>query len=164
MAIECMPFITLILRINVQQKISAEGWKYLMHYCDPHSNFDGEIMVFGAMSGRDIQKYVDALSSFGFVKPDNGDKSDMVIWEGPFGATTEVPEWLTTVDVEFFDDETQAVKAWKLTNSGVYNLLDFHRSPELPMKGYECDWAPKIGKIGALTKEDSSNNGQLDLI
>ena len=73
-----------------------------MYYSDPHTNFDGEIMVFGAMSGQDIQRYVDTLSSFGFIEPNNGNNSDMVIWEGPFGATTDVPEWLTTVSVEFF--------------------------------------------------------------
>ena len=26
-----------------------------MYYSDPNTNFDGEIMVFGAMSGREIQ-------------------------------------------------------------------------------------------------------------
>ena len=148
MAIRLMPFITLILRVNVQQEISAAGWKYLMYYSDPYTNFDGEIMVFGAMNGHDIQQYIDRLSSFGFVGPDSGDKSDMVIWEGPFGATSEVPKWLTTVDVEFFDNNTDAVQAWKLTNSGVYKLLDFHNSLEVPIKGYECDWEPRIGKIG----------------
>ena len=29
MAIELMPFITLILRVDVEQEISAAGWKYL---------------------------------------------------------------------------------------------------------------------------------------
>jgi hypothetical protein len=149
MAIECMPFITLILRVNVQQEISAKSWKFLMYYSDPNTNFDGEIMVFGAMSGQDIQQYVDRLSSFGFVEPNNGDHSDMVIWEGPFGATSDIPEWLTTVSVEFFDERTDDIQAWKLTDSGEYNLLDFHSTAKLPMKGYECDWEPKIGKIGS---------------
>jgi len=54
MAIQLMPFITLILRVNVKQKISAEGRQYLMHYSQPQKNFDGELMVFGAMNGQDI--------------------------------------------------------------------------------------------------------------
>lgn len=147
MAIRLMPFITLILRTSVEQNISSDGWRYLFHRCDPHQNFDGEIMVFGAMSGRDIEQYINELMSFGFIGPDNGDKSDMVLWEGPFGPTSDMPSWLTVVDVSFFDASLKGCKAWKLTNSGVYRLLDFHASHEAPTKGYECDWPPLIGKI-----------------
>ena len=147
MAIRIMPFITLILRPHVQQEISAEGWRYLFHHCDPHRNFDGEIMVFGAMSGHDIEVHIDALTSFGFIGPGNGENSDMVLWEMLFGPTSDMPSWLSVVDVTFFDDTASPCKAWKLSDSGVYQLLDFHTGIEAPTKGYECDWAPLIGKI-----------------
>lgn len=147
MAIKLMPFITLIVRINVQQKISAEGWRYLMYYSQPQKNFDGELMVFGAMNGRDIEDYEKTLTSFGFIGPDKGEKSDMVVWESIFEAVTYVPSWLSVVDVKFFDAEKPDVRAWKLTDSGVYRLVDFSNRAELPTKGYECDWQPFIGKI-----------------
>ncbi len=147
MAIRLMPFITLILRPGVEQEISAKGWRYLFHHCDPHRNFDGEIMVFGAMSGRDIKIYIDELTSFGFIGPGNGEHSDMVIWEMPFGPTSGMPSWLSIVDVKFFDRTTKNCKAWKLSSSGVYRLIDFHSAIEAPTKGYECDWPPLIGKI-----------------
>lgn len=147
MAIQLMPFITLILRVNVKQKISAEGWQYLMHYSQPQKNFDGELIVFGAMNGQDIDNDIKNLTSFGFVGPDKGEKSDMVVWESIFEAVTYVPSWLSVVDVKFFDEEKPDVRAWKLTDSGVYRLVDFSNRAELPMKGYECDWAPLIGKI-----------------
>ena len=147
MAIRLMPFITLILRSNVEQEISAKGWRYLLHYCDPHRNFDGEIMAFGAMSGRDIETYIEDLTSFGFIGPDNGENSDMALWAMPFGPASYMPSWLSVVDVKFFDDPAKNCKAWKLSNSEVYRLIDFHLEIEAPTKGYECDWPPLIGKI-----------------
>jgi len=147
LAIRIMPFITLILRPHVEQEISAKGWRYLFHHCDPNRNFDGEIMVFGAMSGRDIELYIDELTSFGYVGPDHGENSDMVLWEMPFGPVAEMPSWLSVVDVTFFDGARKPCRAWKLSNSGVYQLIDFHTKIAAPTKGYECDWAPLIGKI-----------------
>ncbi|MEN8677229.1 MAG: hypothetical protein ABF298_07585 [Alteriqipengyuania sp.] len=148
MAIRMMPFYTLILRTSVEQEISAKGWRYLFHHCDPHRNFDGEIMVFGAMSGHDIEIDIDALTSFGFIGPDNGESSDMVVWQSPFGATSGMPSWLSVVDVKFFDDTARNCKAWKLSNSEVYRLIDFHSAMETPTKVYEWYWPPLIGKIG----------------
>ena len=73
MAIELMPFITLILRVDVEQEISTAGWKYLMYYSDRARNFDGEIMVFGSMNGADVDRDIGTLTSFSFVGPDNGE-------------------------------------------------------------------------------------------
>lgn len=148
MAILTMPFITLILRTKVEQEISAAGWKWLFNRCDPSQNYDGEIMVFGSMNFLDVTRNIEDLVSFGFIGPDKGEASDMVVWEGPFGATTYQPDWLSLVEVEFFDDTSTKANAWKLTKSGVYELVDFHSDRSLPTKGYDCDWAPKIGKIG----------------
>ena len=39
------------------------------------------------------------------------------------------------------------VKAWKMKNSGVYDLINFEANLSLPRKGYQCDWPPLIGKI-----------------
>ena len=47
-----------------------------MRYADPHRNFDGEIMAFGAMSGNDIDHYITELTSFGYVGPEKGDESE----------------------------------------------------------------------------------------
>src|SRR6056297_655642 len=116
MAILEMPFYTLILRVNVEQEISAEGWRALFQRVNPASNFDGELMVFGSMNEMDLQAHIDALKSYGFLGPENGDGSDMVIWGSPIGALSDVPNWLSYIEVEFFDDRPPC-KAWKLANS-----------------------------------------------
>lgn len=146
MAIIEMPFYTLILRVDVQQEISADGWRALFQCVNPASNFDGELMVFGSINDMDLHANIDALKSYGFRGPENGDDSDMVVWGSPFGALSDLPSWLSYVEVEFFDDRPTC-KAWKLTNSQIYGLVDFFNGAKLPTKGYECDWEPKIGKI-----------------
>jgi len=151
MAIQTLSFISLILRPFVQQPISSEGWRFLMCSADPHRNFDGEIMAFGAMSGNDIDRYIKELKSFGYVGPDNGDASDMVVAESLFGDSSEMPSWLELVDVNFFDEKLPPVKAWKKKESEVYKLLNFEDDINHPTKGYECDWPPHIGKIAKGT-------------
>ena len=150
MAIQTLSYIYLILRPFVRQPISSEGWKYLLVNADPSRNFDGEIMAFGAMSGQRIDGIIERLKSFGYIGPDNGEESDIVIAD-MMGGTSYVPTWLELVDVEFFDDTRPIVKAWKLKKSGVYELLNFETGVSLPTKGYECDWPPHIGKIATGT-------------
>ncbi len=145
MAIKLMPFITLILRVETPNSVSAGGWRYLLKRCNPQKNFDGEIMVFGAMSGGDIDHEVAMLRSFGFIGPGEGEWSDMVVWE--FGPSEAMPSWLSVVEVTFFDEGAKPCRAWQLTNSQVYTLIDFHTRVELPTKGYQCDWPPLIGKV-----------------
>ena len=148
MAIQTLSFISLILRPYVEQPISSDGWKYLFSQVDPHRNFDGEIMAFGTMSGQDMQGIIDRLVSFGYVGPDAGDKSDMVVSDRLTGIDN-LPSWIELVDVSFFDEAQPPVKAWKMKNSGVYDLINFEANLSLPRKGYQCDWPPLIGKIGS---------------
>ena len=146
MAIQTLSFISLIVRPYVTQTIKPEGWRYLLGYADSRRNFDGEIMAFGAMSGNDIDRVINYLIAFGYVGPDNGDASDMVLsamWEG----SSYIPDWLELVDVRFFDESCAATQAWKMKNSNIYALLDFETESNLPTKGYQCDWPPYIGKI-----------------
>lgn len=146
MAILTLSFISLILRPYVKQPISTDGWKYLLSQADPHRNFDGELMAFGTMWGRDMERIIESLASFGYVGPDEGDKSDMVVSD-MFTGTDKLPSWIELVDVKFFDEETPPVQAWKMKKSYVYSLLDFEANLATPTKGYECDWPPYIGKI-----------------
>jgi hypothetical protein len=146
MAIQTLSFISLMLRPYVQQPISTGGWKYLFAQADPHRNFDGELMAFGTMSGRDMDRIIHDLTSFGYIGPDQGDQSDMVVSD-MFAGTDKLPSWIELVDVTFFDEEAPPVKAWKMKESGVYDLINFEADLSLPMKGYQCDWPPLIGKI-----------------
>ena len=146
MAIQTLSFISLILRPYVEQPISSDGWKYLFAQADPHRNFDGEIMAFGAMSGQDIDRIIQPLISFGYVGPDQGDQSDMVLSD-MFTGTDKLPSWIELVDVTFFDEDHPSVQAWKMKESGVYDLINFEADLSLPRKGYQCDWPPHIGKI-----------------
>lgn len=103
-------------------------------------------MAFGTMSGQDMDRIIHDLISFGYVGPDQGDKSDMVVSD-MFTGTDNLPSWIELVDVEFFDEDQPPVKAWKMKNSGVYDLINFEADRSLPRKGYQCDWPPHIGKI-----------------
>ena len=147
MAIQTLSFISLILRPYVGQPISTDGWKHLFAQVDPHRNFDGELMAFGTMSGHDMDRIIHDLISFGYVGPDQGDKSDMVL-SSSFSGGSDIPSWLELVDVKFFDEDQPPVQAWKMKNSGVYDLINFEANLSLPRKGYQCDWPPLIGKIG----------------
>ena len=146
MAIQTLSFISLILRPYVKQPISTDGWKTLFAQVDPHRNFDGELMAFGAMSGQDIDCIIHNLISFGYIGPDQGDQSDMVVSD-MFSGTSNIPSWIELVDVKFFDDTKPSVQAWKMKESGVYDLINFEADLNLPRKGYQCDWPPYIGKI-----------------
>lgn len=147
MAIQTLSFISLILRPYVEQPISTNGWKTLFAQVDPYRNFDGELMAFGTMSGHDMDRIINDLISFGYVGPDQGDKSDMVL-SSSFSGGSDIPSWLELVDVKFFGDDQPPVKAWKMKESGVYDLINFEANLSLPRKGYQCDWPPLIGKIG----------------
>ena len=146
MAIQALSFISLILRPYVEQPISTDGWQYLLSQADPHCNFDGELMAFGTMSGRDMERIIHDLTSFGYIGPDQGDQSDMIVSDMFMGAD-KLPSWIELVDVTFFDEGQPPVKAWKMRNSGVYDLINFEADLSLPRKGYQCDWPPLIGKI-----------------
>ena len=146
MAIQTLSFISLILRPYVQQPISTDGWQYLLARADPHRNFDGELMAFGTMSGRDMSKIIERLVSFGYIGPNEGDQSDMVVSD-MFTGTDKLPSWIELIDVTFFDEGQPPVKAWKMRNSNVYDLINFEADLSLPRKGYQCDWPPLIGKI-----------------
>ena len=148
MAIQTLSFISLILRPYVKQPISTDGWKSLFAQVDPHRNFDGELMAFGTMSGHDMDQIIERLVSFGYVGPDEGDKSDMIVSD-MFTGTDQLPSRIELVDVQFFDEEMPTVKAWKLKESGMYDLINFEADLSLPRKGYQCDWPPLIGKIGS---------------
>ena len=146
MAIQTLSFMSLILRPFVNQDISTDGLKYLLSYANPNRNFDGEIMAFGAMSGGDLENIKNNLVSFGYIGPDKGEESDMIISDMLFGEK-HIPSWIELVDVTFFDKNIPSVKAWKKKKSGVYKLLNFEADNSPPTKGYECDWSPHIGKI-----------------
>lgn len=61
----------LILRVDVEQPISQEGWKYLLSEARYPHNFDGEI--FGLHASMS-----DKLREFGFRGEEAGLKADFV--------------------------------------------------------------------------------------
>ena len=104
MAIQTLSFISLILRPYVEQPISTDGWKHLFAQVDPYRNFDGELMAFGTMSGQDMDRIIHDLISFGYVGPNEGEKSDMIVSD-MFTGTDNLPSWIELVDVSFFDED-----------------------------------------------------------
>jgi hypothetical protein len=145
MAIQTLSFISLILRPWVKQEIDPNGLAYLLNLSNPNKNYDGEIMAFGSMSGRDMDETINHLSFLGYNQPDIGEDSDMIISD-MFG-NSYVPPWLELVNVTFFDETRSPVEAWKKKDSSVNRLLNFESNKDVPIKGYECDWHPHIGDI-----------------
>ena len=52
-----------------------------------------------------------------------------------FMGTDNLPSWIELVDGSFFDEDQPPVKAWKMKNSGVYDLINFEADLSLPRKG-----------------------------
>ena len=50
-------------------------------------------MAFGTMSGRDMSKIIESLASFGYVGPEEGDKSDMIVSD-MFSGGSNITAWL----------------------------------------------------------------------
>ena len=146
MAIITLPFYAIILRPFHNQSVAKEGYQFLLRYIDPHRNFDGEIMVFGAMSGMDQANTLEGLRAYGYKGDPADDDCDFV--EAEMHSLYQPVSWLETVDVKFFDEAFGSAQAWKMVNSDVYDLVDFHGGARLPRKGYQCDWTPYIAKIG----------------
>ena len=144
MALVRIPYFGLIFRPFVEQEISRECLLGLLKQINPERNFDGELMVFGAMNTRDIEARYEFLTKGGYKGPSSGEEADMAFSFD--GYLQDPPSWLHTTEVRFFDDKIPAVTAHKFTNSQVYQLVDFHGDYH-GVKGYECDWEPFIGKI-----------------
>lgn len=70
-------------------------------------------MAFGAMSGYNVDKIIQTLVSFGYVGPNEGDKSDVIVSD-MFTGEGPLPSWIELVDVTFFDEDQPPVKAWKM--------------------------------------------------
>ena len=128
----------------MEQEISRECLFWLLGQINPERNFDGELMVLGAMSSHDIEARQKVLIEGGYEGPSSGEEADMAFSFS--GDLQNPPGWLHTIEVRFFDDKIPAVTAHKFTNSQVYKLVDFH-GDYYGVKGYECDWKPFIGKI-----------------
>ena len=65
-----------------------------------------------------------------------------------FMGTDNLPSWIELVGHSFFDEDQPPVKAWKMMNSGFYDLINFEANLSLPRESYQCDWPPLNGKIG----------------
>ena len=161
MAIAVMPYYALVLRPIVSQEISNETLKWLLTHADRSCNFDGEIMVFGAMENGAILSKARKLEQAGYMGSSEGDEADFVL--AHHGRLENCPSWLTTVNVKFFDTEIEPFQAWKFSKSDVYDLLNFHRRLPLPMKGYQCDWEPFIGQINPPKEDELPDPRQADL-
>ena len=143
MAIKVMPFYSIILRPFVDQPIAERGWRRIVEWASM-GLFDGEILALGAMNPQEIEGLANFLEEVGFKGPAVGDGADFAMFSSGHG---EMPGWLERVEVRSLDDSKLKFDAWKMRNSDVYELHDFHDRKKYPTKGYEVDWPPYIGKI-----------------
>ena len=111
MALVRIPYFGLIFRPFVKQEISRECLLGLLGQINPEKNFDGELMVFGAMSTRDIQARYDFLIKGGYKGPSSGEEADMAFSFD--GYLQNPPDWLQTIDVRFL---TIKLQPFQLTN------------------------------------------------
>jgi len=145
MAIRVQPFFSVVLRPFVPQAIASSGWTMLVHHA-ASGLFDGEIMVFVAMSMIDIRSTMVSLERSGFKGPSNESGADYALFDMGDGV---MPSWLEKVAVTHFGDSRTGDAAWKLVNSQVYTLHDRVNRADLSTKGYDVDWPPYIGRINA---------------
>lgn len=87
MALNAMIHWGLILRVNVPQTITQDGWKYLLTYARYPFNFDGEI--FGLGFGLE-----DQLRDFGFRGEEAGQEADFVDVDCGFSTDMWSMHWL----------------------------------------------------------------------
>lgn len=128
----------LILRVDVAQPITQDGWKWLLKQAHFPWNFDGEI--FG-LDARDRER----LLELGFRGSESGLDADFVNVDQGFRAATETVGWLEMVDVVSLRDDLKPFKAWKFKGSEVYAVSTLDGC--LVTKGYEVDWTPFIGRV-----------------
>ncbi len=128
----------LILRVEVPQKITQEGWKWLLSEARFPCNFDGEI--FGLHSGMQ-----DQLRDLGFRGPEFGLESDFVDVDFGYRTAVNTVSWLQRIDVVPLIESVKPFSAWKIKNSNVYTVENL--DGRILTKGTEVDWLPLIGKI-----------------
>ena len=85
-------------------------------------------MAFGAMPGQDSRPHhsID-LTSFGYIGPDQGDQSDMVVSD-MFSGASNIPSWIELVDVKFLRSASYAASpsiGSRSKESEVYDLINF---------------------------------------
>lgn len=128
----------LILRIDVPQRISQEGWKHLLKDARYPFNFDGELFgLHSTMSGQ--------LREFGFRGEEAGQEADFVDVHYGYRTALETVNWLEHVDVMPLIRGVKPFPALKLKNSGVYDVATI--DDRVVCKGTHVDWQPMIGKI-----------------
>ena len=128
----------LILRVDVPQSVTRDGWKYFLANSRYPFNFDGEIFGLHSSMG-------DQLRNFGFRGEEAGEEADFVDVDRGFNQASKIVNWLELVDVIPLVDNLKPFHAWKLKNSGVYDVATF--DDRVLRKGADVDWHPLIGKI-----------------
>ena len=128
----------LMLRVDVSQAITNEGWKWLLREARYPFNFDGEI--FGMHSSMESQ-----LLEFGFRGEAAGREADFVDVDRGYRTATQTVDWLERIAVTPLVDGLQSFEAWKCKNSGVYEVAT--SDDRVLTKGTHVDWPPLIGKI-----------------
>ena len=140
-----------ILRVDVDQAIKQDGWKWLLRNCNSH-NFDGEI--FGGHS-TDAKR----LREWGFRGSEAGLEADFVLTDQDDDFVARVAakmnyhqniaskvSWLEYVEVKPLVEGIKPFGAFKLTGSEVYTVTTM--DDQKASKGHEVDWLPFIGKMG----------------
>ena len=140
-----------ILRVDVDQAIEQDGWKWLLRQCNSHI-FDGEI--FGGLSS-----HVKLFREWGFRGSEAGLEADFVLTYEYDDSSRRVAaemdyhqyiaskvNWLEYVEVRPLVEGIKPFGVFKLKESEVYSVKTF--GGETVTKGHEVDWPPFIGKIG----------------
>lgn len=128
----------LILRVDVPQIITQDGWNYLLTYARYPFNFDGEIFGLGF-------RLESQLRDFGFRGEEAGQEADFVDVDYGYRTAVETVNWLELVDVVPLVNGLKPFQAWKQKNSGVYDVATF--DDRVVRKGTHVDWPPLIGEI-----------------
>ena len=116
----------IVLRLNVQQKITAEGQEYIKEEMK-HTLTDGELIHWASQGGSDDEAA--QLISFGYKGPEHKEDADFIV----HGASYDpfYPKWLQFIEVSIKDRTKPNIfdfTAVKLTDSKVNTVLDLERN------------------------------------
>jgi len=131
-----------ILRVNVDQAIKQEGWKWLLQNSNSH-NFDREI--FGGHS-TDMKSF----REWGFRGSEAGLEADFVETYSPesghYGLlVASKANWLEYVDVKPLVEGIKPFGAFMLKDSAVNNVISFDRG--ILTKGFDVEWTPPVDGV-----------------
>ena len=133
----------LVLRVDVRQEISQDGWRFVVSNVLPFirdderlrcPSFDGEILVIQAMSPTDLSDISDDLLRYGFHWTNDLKDADFA-W---FLYVAPKLEWFEEVNAQPLKPGLRDVWIWQMRGSRLRYFADY--DGRVWWRGIDYDW------------------------